>query len=64
MTCQAAAAAPADEAMAWLELVSCLAAAALQGYTTAITVSSAQLTTSQPNVVGNVAAFARQADGI
>lgn len=34
--------------------------AALQGYTAAITVSNTQLTTSQPNVAGNVAAFAKQ----
>lgn len=34
--------------------------AALQGYTAAITVGNTQLTTSQPNVAGNVAAFAKQ----
>jgi len=34
--------------------------AALQGYTAAITVGNSQLTTSQPNVAGNVAAFAEQ----
>ena len=34
--------------------------AALQGYTAAITVGNSRLNTSQPNVAGNVAAFARQ----
>jgi hypothetical protein len=34
--------------------------AALQGYTAAIAVGNTQLTTSRPNVAGNVAAFARQ----
>lgn len=34
--------------------------AALQGYTAAITVGNTQLTTSKPNVAGNVAAFAKQ----
>lgn len=34
--------------------------AALQGYTAAITVGNTQLTTSQPNQAGNVAAFAKQ----
>lgn len=34
--------------------------AALQGYTAAIAVGNTQLTTSRPNVAGNVAAFAKQ----
>jgi hypothetical protein len=33
---------------------------ALQGYAAAITVGNSQLTTSQPNVAGNVATFAKQ----
>jgi len=51
---------PSDDARTRLEVGGCRTGAALQGYTAAITVGNSQLTTSQPNVAGNVAAFAEQ----
>jgi hypothetical protein len=60
LTCHPAAAAPADDARARLEVGGRRTPAALQGYAAAITVGNSRVTTSQPNVAGNVAAFAEQ----
>ena len=60
LTCHPAAAAPADDARARLEVGGRRTRAALQGYDAAITVGNSQLTTSQLNVAGNMAAFAKQ----
>ena len=55
-----AAAAPADDAKARLKVGGCRTGAALQGNIKAIKVGNSQLTTSQPNIAVNVAAFAKQ----
>ena len=60
LTCHPAAAAPADDAKARLEVGGCRTGAALQGNIKAIKVGNSQLTTSQPNAAGNVAGFAKQ----
>ena len=60
LTCHPDAAGPAGDARARLEVGGCRTGAALQGYTAAITVGNSRVTTSQPNVAGNVAAFAEQ----